>query len=151
VLTERGRWYLVGHDRDRDATRVFRLSRIDEDVTPIGPAGAVRRPEGVDLRQIVAGAVTEVAAGPAGTTATVWLADGRATALRQAGTSVGPQELAGRQGEVFELVGATDWLVREIAGYGADAVVLEPSALRDDVIARLSAQAERSDEEEWRG
>jgi proteasome accessory factor B len=147
VLTERGRWYLVGHDRDRDATRVFRLSRIDEDVTPIGPADAVRRPEGVDLRQLVAGAVTEVAAGPAGTTATVWLADGRATALRQAGTSVGPQELAGREGEVFELAGATDWLVREIAGYGADAVVLEPSALRDDVIARLSAHAEASDEE----
>src|SRR5579884_3483741 len=39
VLTERGRWYLVGHDRDRNATRVFRLSRIGAHVTPIGPAG----------------------------------------------------------------------------------------------------------------
>ena len=28
VVTDRGRWYLVGHDRDRDATRTFRLSRI---------------------------------------------------------------------------------------------------------------------------
>ena len=34
----------------------------------------------------------------------------------------------------------TDRLAREIAGYGADAVVLEPQALRDDVLARLRAQ-----------
>ncbi len=39
VVTDRGRWYLVGHDRDRDATRTFRLSRIGAEVTPIGPAG----------------------------------------------------------------------------------------------------------------
>ncbi len=36
VVTEKGRWYLVGHDRDRDATRIFRLSRIGAEVTPIG-------------------------------------------------------------------------------------------------------------------
>ena len=41
VVTDRGRWYLVGHDRDRDATRTFRLSRIGAEVTAIGPAGAV--------------------------------------------------------------------------------------------------------------
>ncbi len=41
VVTDRGRWYLVGHDRDRDAVRTFRLSRIGAEVTPIGPAGAV--------------------------------------------------------------------------------------------------------------
>ena len=46
VVTDRGRWYLVGHDRDRDATRTFRLSRIGADVTPIGPPGAVKRPRG---------------------------------------------------------------------------------------------------------
>jgi len=45
VVTDRGRWYLVGHDRDRDATRTFRLSRIGADVTPIGPPGAVKRPD----------------------------------------------------------------------------------------------------------
>lgn len=139
VLTERGRWYLVGHDRDREATRVFRLSRIGSDVTPIGPVGAVKRPEHLDLRKIVASAVTEVAAGPGGTEATVWLADGRATALRRAGTSIGAGQVAGRDGEIVEIVGAADWLVREIAGYGADAVVLRPSALRDEVLDRLRA------------
>jgi proteasome accessory factor B len=155
VLTEQGRWYLVGHDRDRDATRVFRLSRIGAEVTPIGPTGGVTRPEGVDLRKIVVEAVTEVTAVPSVMRATVWVADGRATALRRAGTPVGPRQLAGRDGDVIELdIGSTDRLVREITGYGADAVVLEPPALRDDVLARLHARAsddaERSDEEERR-
>ena len=46
VVTARGRWYLVGHDRDRDDTRIFRLSRII-DVQADGPSGEVRRPDGV--------------------------------------------------------------------------------------------------------
>src|SRR3954463_1639199 len=59
VITDRGRWYLVGHDRDRDDTRTFRLSRIGADVTPIGEAGSVTVPDGVDLREIVDRAVGE--------------------------------------------------------------------------------------------
>ncbi|MEZ0351691.1 helix-turn-helix transcriptional regulator [Mycobacterium sp. pR1184] len=142
VVTEKGRWYLVGHDRDRDATRTFRLSRIGVDVEPIGPAGAVTVPDGVDLRKIVAQTVAET---PTGTQALVWVADGRATALRRAGTSTGARQLGGRDGEVIELeIHSGDRLAREIAGYGVDAVVLEPQTLRDDVLARLRAQAEAS-------
>jgi proteasome accessory factor B len=140
VVTEKGRWYLVGHDRDRDATRVFRLSRIGAGVTPIGPAGTVHRPEHVDLRAIVAEAVADA---PTGVRARVWVADGRGTALRRAGTSLGPRQLAGRDGEVLELeMGSTDRLSQEIAGYGADAVVLDPESLREDVLNRLRAQAD---------
>lgn len=140
VVTEKGRWYLVGHDRDRNATRVFRLSRIGDEVTPVGPPGAVTRPQNVDLRAIVAEAVSEA---PSGVRAQVWVADGRATALRRAGASLGSRQLAGRDGEVIELeMGTTDRLARDIAGYGADAVVLEPSTLRDEVLTRLRAQAE---------
>ncbi|MGV7796043.1 WYL domain-containing protein, partial [Mycobacterium kansasii] len=51
VITDKGRWYLVGHDRDRDATRTFRLSRIGAEVTTIGEPGAVRVPADVDLHQ----------------------------------------------------------------------------------------------------
>jgi proteasome accessory factor B len=139
VVTARGRWYLVGRDRDRGATRVFRLSRIGDEVAPIGPAGAVTRPEGVDLRAIVAEAVGEA---PSGVRAQVWVADGRATALRRTGTSLGLRQLAGRDGEIIELdVGSTDRLARDIAGYGADAVVLEPSSLREEVLGRLQAHA----------
>jgi proteasome accessory factor B len=139
VVTEKGRWYLVGHDRDRDDTRTFRLSRIGDEVTAIGPAGAVTAPDGVDLRKIVARTVAEASTG---IQARVWVADGRATALRRAGTSAGAQDLAGRSGEVIEIdVGSSDGLARDVAGYGADAVVLEPQSLRDDVLERLRAQA----------
>jgi proteasome accessory factor B len=139
VITEKGRWYLVGHDRDRGATRTFRLSRIGDEVKPIGPTGAVTRPDGVDLREIVADAVADA---PSGVRAQVWVADGRATALRRAGTSLGVRQLAGRDGEIIELdIGTTGRLVGDIAGYGADAVVLEPSSLREDVLERLRAHA----------
>jgi proteasome accessory factor B len=70
------------------------------------------------------------------------LAGRRATALRRVGRSIGTRQLAGRDGEVIELdIGSTDQLARDITGYGADAVVLEPESLREDVLARLRAQA----------
>ncbi|HZC52602.1 MAG TPA: YafY family protein [Mycobacterium sp.] len=139
VVTEKGRWYLVGYDRDRDATRTFRLSRIGADVVPIGPAGAVTVPDDVDLRKIVARIVAET---PTAGQARVWVADGRATALRRAGRSTDARQLGGRDGEVLEFdIGWSDRLARDIAGYGADAVVLEPQSLRDDVLDRLRAQA----------
>jgi proteasome accessory factor B len=135
VVTEKGRWYLVGHDRDRDATRTFRLSRIGSEVTQIGPPGVVTVPAEVDLRRIVADTVAET---PTGGRARVWVADGRATALRRVGTSIASRQLAGRDGEVIELdIGSADRLARDITGYGADAVVLEPQFLREDVLARL--------------
>lgn len=139
VVTARGRWYLVGHDRDRDATRIFRLSRI-ADVKPFGPQGDVTtRPDGVDLRATVEQAIGEAAAGGQ---AKVWVADGRATALRRAGSATGRRAIGGRDGDVIEIgVGILDALAREVTGYGADALVLEPESLRRDVLARLTAQA----------
>jgi proteasome accessory factor B len=139
VVTDRGRWYLVGKDRDRDAVRTFRLSRIGAEVTPIGPAGAVRKPDDVDLRDIVAKVVGET---PTGVEARVWVADERATALRRGGTLIEGMTLGGRVGDLVAIdIGSVDRLAREVAGYGADAVVLEPESLRDEVLARLRAQA----------
>ena len=139
VITERGRWYLVGHDRDRDDTRVFRLSRIGADVTAVGPTEAITVPADVDLRRIVAATVAET---PTGGQARVWVADGRATALRRDGRPLAARRLAGRDGDVIELdIGSADRLARDIAGYGVDAVVLEPESLREDVLARLRSHA----------
>ncbi|MGB2718898.1 MAG: WYL domain-containing protein, partial [Rhodococcus sp. (in: high G+C Gram-positive bacteria)] len=53
VVTFRGRWYLVGHDVDRDDTRTFRLSRIGDEVKSFGTPQSVRKPDGVDLQDIV--------------------------------------------------------------------------------------------------
>jgi proteasome accessory factor B len=144
VVTDRGRWYLVGHDRDRNATRTFRLSRIGAEVTAIGPPGVVKRPDGVNLREIVARVVGDP---PTGTQARLWVAASRATALRRRATVVGQRRLGGRDGDEITVdYGMIDPLAREIAGYGADAVVLEPQHLRDDVLGRLRAQAGQTNE-----
>ena len=142
VVTARGRWYLVGHDRDRDDTRVFRLSRI-ADVKRVGAQGECAPPDGVELRALVEQAIGAAAGGgqSAGGPVHLWVADGRATALRRVGRAVGRRQVGGRDGDVIELeVAGLDGLAREVAGYGADALVLEPASLRADVVARLQAQ-----------
>src|SRR3954452_13511455 len=48
VVCWRGRWYVVGHDLHRAATRCFRLSRIVGAVKATGRAGAFAPPERVD-------------------------------------------------------------------------------------------------------
>ncbi|MGH3583151.1 MAG: WYL domain-containing protein, partial [Mycobacterium sp.] len=142
VVTHRGRWYLVGHDRDRDDIRTFRLSRIGSVPAQVGPAGAVHKPVEVNLREVVARVVAEI---PTGERARVWIADGRATALRRQATETRPETFDDRPGEVITVdIGMSDRLAREIASYGSDAVALEPPALREDVVARLRAQAEVS-------
>ncbi|OCB58510.1 WYL domain-containing protein [Mycobacterium vulneris] len=139
VVTHRGRWYLVGHDRLRDDTRTFRLSRLGDTVEAIGDPGVVQKPDGVNLREVVQRVVAE---SPTGEQARVWVADGRATALRRQAIATEPRTLAGRAGEEITVdVGGYDRLAREIASYGADAVALAPQSLREDVLARLRAQA----------
>jgi predicted DNA-binding transcriptional regulator YafY len=52
VVLRFGHWYVVGHDRDRDAPRAFRVDRIDDEPA-LGPPGAFRPPEGVDPAELV--------------------------------------------------------------------------------------------------
>ena len=140
VISNSGRWYVVGHDRDRDQTRTFRVSRISE-VEAIGDAGEVTVPEGIDLAGLVAEAVERAApAEPA--TATLWLADGRAQALRRWATAVTERELHGEPGQeaTVEIRSRTD-LIRMVLSAGSDAVILDPPDLRAAVIAELDALA----------
>src|SRR6201996_5559385 len=53
VVNRRGRWYVAGYDRGREAPRVFRLSRITGPVKLAGPAGSVKVPPGTDVRELV--------------------------------------------------------------------------------------------------
>ncbi len=131
VVSFRGRWYLIGHDEQRGAVRCFRVSRI-ADAKPTGPAGVVSVPEECDLLALVtasAGAPTAIVE------ATILLAPGRALGLRR-----GAQLLdSGPDGELVQVsLPAMDVAVRWIAGYGADAVVLEPAKLRERVLQTLS-------------
>jgi proteasome accessory factor B len=139
VVCWRGRWYVVGHDLDRAATRCFRLSRIDGSVRLTGPAGAYELPAGVDLISHVArwyGPVEH---------------NGRATILVRPGRAAGVRRWAqdvvkGPDGDRMVLrysdpYGVASWLV----GYGADVVVLDPPEVREAVIQRLKEVAARHD------
>jgi proteasome accessory factor B len=141
VVTHGGRWYLVGHDVDRDDVRTFRLSRIGDDVTAFGDAGSVHKPDGVDLQAIV----DRVAGtGDVAGSADVWVAHGRALELRRLGADTGSREIGGRPGTVVRIpVRSWDWIARLITGHGADALVLSPAELRADVTAKLSFAAGR--------
>ncbi|RKT55911.1 helix-turn-helix transcriptional regulator [Saccharothrix australiensis] len=135
VVAWRGRWYLVGHDRDRRAPRCFRLSRIVGDVRPQGRAGVVQRPDDVDLLSFVAR--SEPSAQPVAV-ARVWVAEGRAQGVRRRARPVGRQEVDGVPGDLLEIDlrfpdSAASWL----AGFGADVLVLEPEVLAKTVREKL--------------
>src|ERR1700677_2185623 len=53
VVNRRGRWYVAGYDRDRQAPRVFRMSRITGPVKMAGPPGSVKVPDGADVGEMV--------------------------------------------------------------------------------------------------
>ncbi|MCW2777642.1 MAG: Transcriptional regulator protein-like protein [Frankiales bacterium] len=133
VVSWRGRWYLVGHDRVRGQERVFRLSRVVGTVAAVGEPGAVVVPDGVDLRALVA----RTAADAPVTTARVRLRAGAGWALRREATATTPD---GEGWDVVE-VGYSDpeRFADRVTGYGADALVLSPQDARDAVVRRLRA------------
>jgi proteasome accessory factor B len=149
VVSSRGRWYLVGHDRDRAAVRSFRLSRIADPVTPVGPPGAVQVPPDVDLL-----AVVERSVGPPPVigTARLWVAAGRAHGLRRLGRLRGPLRITGpggsaRDGDELEIdLRSLETVARWVAGFGADVAVQHPpelaAAVRRSWAAALAAHAD---------
>jgi len=144
VVTVSGRWYLVGHDTDRDAVRTFRLSRIGEDVTAVGDPGVVHIPDGTDLRARV---LATTGPGEVTGSATVWVAGGRAFELRRLGREVGSRRVGDRDGTVLEVpVRSRTWLARIVAGQGPDALVLDPPGLRAEVQRILTRVAHTDDD-----
>lgn len=138
VVSWHGRWYLVAHDLTRQATRVFRLSRITGPVTPEGMTGAVVIPDGSDLRAMV----VESAGDTPTTTARVRVRTGSCWELRRTATATAP-DAAGW--EVVELPYSDHRRFADrVAGYGADAVVLSPDEARLSVVRRLTALAEET-------
>jgi proteasome accessory factor B len=132
VVCWRGRWYVVGHDRDRDAPRMFRLSRVEGKVGTVGRAGSFAVPEGTDLRALAAGLATdESTAG----TATVRARTGHGFALRRSATTVSPVDDAWDRLEVP--FGSVETMAELVTSHGADVVVEAPEELRAAVVARL--------------
>jgi proteasome accessory factor B len=141
VVSWRGRWYVVGHDRDRKAARVFRLSRI---VGPVRAFGAVTtpRPEHIDLRSYIANAFQREPS--VRTIATVAVRPGAAHQLRRWAAEVTE---AGDERSGWDVAtisyGDVEWLAQGVAGYADDAVVLTPPELVTAVVSRLRLAATR--------
>jgi proteasome accessory factor B len=136
VVSQRGRWYVVGHDTDRGAVRVFRLSRIEGAVSVDGPAGAYKVPADANVRDQVRAFATS---GPA-STAVLQVQVGSGHGLRRRATNVEPIR-GGPPGADRLTLAYLDSgaLAEEVASYGAAVLVEEPPELRAAVIARLTA------------
>jgi proteasome accessory factor B len=131
-----GRWYLVGHDRDRDDTRVFRLSRIEGTPTATGRTGVVSRPEGVDLAELVA----SYDAGAPTQTARVRVRTGRGHGLRRIATATSTGE--GGWDVLDVPLRDAERLADLVLPYAADVVVEAPAEAVEVVVRRLHALAE---------
>ena len=138
VVSWRGRWYVVGHDRDREDVRVFRLSRIVGEVASGGPPGSVDVPEGIDVRELVGSW-----AGPAAQhIARVRIRQGAAHGLRRWARSCEPDAEGWDMAELS--FSDPEWLAGFVVGFGADAVVADPPEAREAVIRRLRAAAHQN-------
>jgi predicted DNA-binding transcriptional regulator YafY len=138
MVSRRGWWYLVGHDRGRDASRVFRLSRVVGAVEVIGASGAVTRPERVDLSE----AVARVAPPDASHTARVRVRVGTCAGLRRDVRTTVPVD---ESWEELEIAYAdADRFAGRLAQYGPAAVVIAPEDLRNAVVRHLTAVLDRS-------
>jgi proteasome accessory factor B len=133
VVNRRGRWYVVGMDRDRGEQRVFRLSRISGQVSFTGPVGSVTVPPGTDVRA----AVRDWDAGtPTHQTCKLRIRSGAGHGLRRHAVSTAPDAEPGW--DVVEWpFSDLGWSSEHIASFGADVIVLEPVDLREAVIGRL--------------
>jgi proteasome accessory factor B len=136
VVWWRGRWYLAGHDLDRDAPRVFRLSRVVGEPTAQGQPGAVTVPAGIDLTTVV----SAYDAGGAPVPATLRARRDRAIGLRRRAESVEPYD---DDWDVLTLLTSDpERLVEEVLPYGPDVVVEGPPDARQAVVRRLRLLAE---------
>jgi proteasome accessory factor B len=139
VANRRGHWYVAGHDRARDATRVFRLSRIEGPVRMAGPAGSVTVPAGTDVRELVLGWKPAADERPV-KQATLRVRAGTGHLLRRR-----PDARIEPDGEGWDRVTvsypAEDWYVEYLASYGPDVLVLDPPDLRAALIKHLEGAA----------
>ena len=140
VVRSSGRWYVVGYDIDRQAERVFRLSRVQGKVSPTGKTAAYDVPPGTDVKAIAARLVRSTP----DIEATVLVRQRTGVALRRSASTVeedvvGPDELSGW--DRLTVTGQLQDVANAVLSLGSNAVAAGPEALRADVLARLTEVA----------
>jgi proteasome accessory factor B len=131
VASWHGRWYLTAFDRDRQAERVFRLSRIAGEVRPDGKPAAYSVPDGHDARALLRSMVPDRPLSKA----VVRAAPGAGQALRRRALEQAEEP----DGWTRLVVPYADLevLAEEVTSYGAALVAVEPAELRDAIVRRL--------------
>jgi proteasome accessory factor B len=135
IVSWHGHWYVVGHDRDRDAERMFRLSRITGAVRFIGPADSYQPPPDLDLRALA----RRLGPPRPHDTATVRVRVGSGDPLRRRAKQARAVDEWWTELELA--YGSGESLADELLSYGADVVVMSPPEVRESVVRRLSTLA----------
>ena len=135
-LSHRGDWYLTGYDRARGAVRHFKLGRVEGKIAVnTGAKPDFDVPEGTDAgipHGPWEGDEIALEARVAFAPETAWLVERRTRATRTRERDDGWVEVLMPCADVHSFAG---W----VAGFADAAVVMEPTALRDAVIAHLRA------------
>lgn len=131
-----GRWYLVGRDHDRDATRAFRLDRIDGAVRMVGESGAFAPPPGdVDVDAVVPMV-------PEGAPETAVVDVAPEIAWQVARSARGDGEPGADDWSRYTVpVGDPDAFVGWALSHAGELVVLAPAQLRQRVLTALRQAA----------
>ncbi|NYD84737.1 helix-turn-helix transcriptional regulator [Cellulomonas oligotrophica] len=145
LLARRGGWVLLGRDRDRDAARSYRLTRIRGPVRTVGDPGSFAPPAPEDLD-----AAAHAWGGGAENLALLAVTPGRAGAVRARAvpTPADPDLPPGATTVLADrdLVAVPyrhAWeLAEHVAGYGDAVVVLHPTDVRDAVLDLLHGAAD---------
>jgi proteasome accessory factor B len=135
-----GRWYLVGHDHERNAVRAFRLSRFTTSLQDAGEGSPP--PEGFRAAEHVmvgpwGGGDPEERVEVAFSPSVAWWAT---TGLRNAAVSKRPDGWVVVSVPFEDEAALVDWVL----GFGPDAVALRPSTFRDEIVRRLEEALDRA-------
>ncbi len=135
IVSWHGHWYVVGHDRDRDDARMFRISRIVGPAHPIGQPGSYAPPDGLNLR----GLAESLAPPRPHSSATVRVRRGAGGALRRRATS--SDHVDETWTEIRLPYGSPSSLADELASFGPDVIAIDPDEVREALVRRLAVVA----------
>jgi len=136
----RGSWYLLGHDRTRNAPRMFKVARIQDTPEILGKPGSYAVPDDVDLAELS----RSLEPAPADAHAVVAIRGASAPDLRRRGTLVAAGMPLPPGFSSWRVAYTSDGdFVAEVCAHGPAVLVQEPLELRRQVIERLTLLAAR--------
>lgn len=117
VVSQRGHWYLAGHDSLKKQLRVFRLDRITSEVSTHGKASSYEIPDSFSINEILLEQPLEVEA-------RLKVRVGKAHSMRAAASS---SQSLGTWDEITVPFRDMNHLVDSVLWHGDDVVLLEPT------------------------